>query len=79
MDDCNRRCKDANKKKHTQHRPPACLINAQTAVLSPAYIRDLRSQPATDRVVYFKRAEVHEGWLERRHKLNIHLTTFKYY
>lgn len=52
-----------NNKQYTQNRPPACLVNAQTAVLCPAHIRDLRSQSAADRVVSLKGAEVHDSRL----------------
>lgn len=52
-----------NSQQPTQHRPPACLVYAQTAVLSPARIRDLRGQSAAPRVVCVKGAEVHGGQL----------------
>lgn len=56
----------------TQHRSPAGFIDAQTAVLAPAHIRDLRGQSTAHRVVCFKRAEVHDELTEEgsRHKVS---------
>lgn len=47
----------------TQDRTSTGLINTQTAVFSPAEVRDRRGQPTTDRIIRLKIPQVH-GWVK---------------